>query len=398
MLPPDLPLPAFASRWTPESLAAARTLLDATVRAARAGGAAPMLEGGTLLGHVRHREAVIPWDDDLDLAVDREMFEPCVRAIGGEPGLSVQVVANARYGTFAQVRRSGAGAAGAGAHWPAVDLFPFAVEGAKVRFYASGRATLAVERSDVLPLRDATFEGVMVACPARADRVLDAMFPNWRIEFDSGGWDHRHDRPREKRQLVRWNPAANPPMATTPMPGAPIAALCGRLFASGLLQRLALPSWRPRRARRGRVVYTDMCADLFHAGHVNFLRQARALGDWLVVGIHDDATIAGYKGAPVQTLEERVAAVAACRHVDQVVPGAPLEVSPRYLDALGVDVVCHADEIDAAARDRMYGEILASHGLELVPYTSGISTRELRARVLAAAPRDPSGNGDRSRQ
>ena len=40
-------------------------------------------------------------------------------------------------------------------------------------------------------------------------------------------------------------------------------------------------------------------------------------------------------------------------------------------------------DTDEFFRDRMYGEILATHGLELIPYTRGISTRELKERVLA---------------
>ncbi len=199
----------------------------------------------------------------------------------------------------------------------------------------------------MLPPRTSTFEGVAVHVPARPDRVLDAIFPLWRIEFDTGHWDHRREGPRE-RVVRRWNPAGVDP----------------------------LPA--------GRVVYTDMCADLFHAGHVNFLRQAKALGDRLVVGIHDDRAIASYKPTPIQTLAERVAVVAACRFVDQVVPHAPLEVSPRYLDQLGVHVACHADELDPAARDRMYGEILATHDFAWIPYTPGISSRALRERVLDA--------------
>ena len=74
-------------------------------------------------------------------------------------------------------------------------------------------------------------------------------------------------------------------------------------------------------------VYADMVADLFHAGHVEFLRRARELGDELVVGIHSDETVAGYKRAPVMTMAERVRVVAACRHVDEVVPDAPLSVT-----------------------------------------------------------------------
>lgn len=403
MLPPPLPLPAFADRWTPDALDVARTLLERTLAAARAAAVEPLLDGGTLLGQVRHAGRAIPWDDDLDLVVDDTEFERCVRAIGADAALAVRVADIPRFGRFAQVwaREPGAtsGVAGATGGWPAVDVFRHAVEGGRAMLYPGGTASVELDRRDLLPPRAATFEGIPVSIPARADRVLDALFPNWRTEFDSGGWDHRGRRPRPQRVRVRWNPAARPELVATAMLRAPIAAALFRLNALVLVDRLPSVRIPTRRPRRGRVVYTDMCADLFHAGHVSFLRQARALGDRLVVGIHGDATIASYKDAPVGTLEERVAVVAACRYVDQVVPDAPLAVSPRYLDALGVDVVCHADEIDDAARERMYGEILATHGLELVPYTRGISTRMLRARIVDAATRQGSPEpGDGSRQ
>ncbi len=57
-------------------------------------------------------------------------------------------------------------------------------------------------------------------------------------------------------------------------------------------------------------VYADMMADLFHYGHIEFLRQARTLGDYLLVGIHSDEEVEAHKRRPVLTLDERVRSVA----------------------------------------------------------------------------------------
>jgi cytidyltransferase-like protein len=62
-----------------------------------------------------------------------------------------------------------------------------------------------------------------------------------------------------------------------------------------------------------RSVYVDMVGDLFHAGHVRLLRDARALGDRLIVGLLSDETVAAYKRRPIMTLSERAAVVGACR-------------------------------------------------------------------------------------
>jgi len=81
-------------------------------------------------------------------------------------------------------------------------------------------------------------------------------------------------------------------------------------------------------------IYTDMCADLFHYGHVNLLKNAKQLvGDMgnLIVGIHSDKTIESYKRKPIMTMEERIAVVEACKFVDRVIPDAPLVITEDYI-------------------------------------------------------------------
>lgn len=62
-----------------------------------------------------------------------------------------------------------------------------------------------------------------------------------------------------------------------------------------------------RRKKKGPIrVYMDGCFDMMHYGHCNALRQARALGDQLVVGVVSDAEITVNKGPPVTPLNERL--------------------------------------------------------------------------------------------
>ncbi|EEC68755.1 hypothetical protein OsI_37278 [Oryza sativa Indica Group] len=86
-----------------------------------------------------------------------------------------------------------------------------------------------------------------------------------------------------------------------------------------------------------RIVYIDGAFDLFHAGHVEILRLARELGDFLLVGIHTDQTISSTRGPhrPIMNLHERSLSVLACRYVDEVIIGAPWDVSKdmELLDA-----------------------------------------------------------------
>ncbi len=128
-------------------------------------------------------------------------------------------------------------------------------------------------------------------------------------------------------------------------------------------------------------VYADMVADLFHAGHVEFLSKARALGDELVVGVHSDADCTRMKRTPVLTLDERIAVVGACRSVDRVVPDAPLFPTQAFLESLDIDLVVHGDDWDETQLAYWYAEPLALGMVRTVPYTPGISSTAISARL-----------------
>uniref|UniRef100_A0ACD5WW01 Uncharacterized protein n=1 Tax=Avena sativa TaxID=4498 RepID=A0ACD5WW01_AVESA len=91
-----------------------------------------------------------------------------------------------------------------------------------------------------------------------------------------------------------------------------------------------------------RVVYIDGAFDLFHAGHVEILRSARQLGDFLLVGVHDDQGIRERRGCrPIMHLHERTLSVLACRYVDEVIIGAPREVSRDMITTFNISLVVH---------------------------------------------------------
>lgn len=118
---------------------------------------------------------------------------------------------------------------------------------------------------------------------------------------------------------------------------------------------------------------------MMHWGHCNSLRQAKKLGDYLIVGVHSDEEIRKNKGPPVtprslfhpsmsccawvlqnykqpirflflqfpltpqvMTEEERYAAVEACKWVDEVYRGAPFTTSLKLLDEEGVGIAHEA--------------------------------------------------------
>lgn len=70
-----------------------------------------------------------------------------------------------------------------------------------------------------------------------------------------------------------------------------------------------------------RIVFTNGCFDILHRGHVQYLKQARALGDILIVGLNSDDSITRLKGEgrPINTQEDRAFLLSGLECVDYVV-------------------------------------------------------------------------------
>ena len=105
-----------------------------------------------------------------------------------------------------------------------------------------------------------------------------------------------------------------------------------------LLLGTELPLSIPRGPKSLRI-FIDGVFDLTHYGHMNAFRQARALGQHLVVGVNSDESVQEAKGfRPVLTDSERQRAVLGCRFVDEIVPeplgGSPLGTRLRLLNRL----------------------------------------------------------------
>ncbi|XP_060172251.1 ethanolamine-phosphate cytidylyltransferase-like isoform X2 [Lycium barbarum] len=95
-------------------------------------------------------------------------------------------------------------------------------------------------------------------------------------------------------------------------------------------------------------VYMDGCFDLMHYGHANALRQAKALGDELVVGVVSDEEIIATKGPPVLCMEERLALVSGLKWVDEVISSAPYAITEDFMNRLfneyKIDYIIHGDD------------------------------------------------------
>lgn len=128
-------------------------------------------------------------------------------------------------------------------------------------------------------------------------------------------------------------------------------------------------------------VYVDMVADLFHYGHVEFLRQAKQLGDHLIVGISSDKDVKSYKRKPILSMEERMISVGSCRYVDEVLPNAPLKITKEWIEEHNIDLVVHGDDFEDDKMAYYYEVPIAMDIFRTVPYTKGVSTEQLIKRI-----------------
>lgn len=133
------------------------------------------------------------------------------------------------------------------------------------------------------------------------------------------------------------------PVTTSSLRGDAPAASRSNFLTTSRIMRLFSAGTRPPKPE-DRVVYLSGSWDMFHAGHIDVLRQARALGDYLIVGVYGDPLVNKLQGLnlPIMTLHERVLSVLGCRHVDDVLIDAPLKITPEMIASLNIAVVVQA--------------------------------------------------------
>lgn len=159
------------------------------------------------------------------------------------------------------------------------------------------------------------------------------------------------------------------------MSASPVSVLFDKVLTRDELVR------RFGRPRTGTVVFTNGCFDVLHRGHVEYLAAARSLGDVLVVGLNDDASVRRLKGAPrpVNPEEDRALVLAALASVDAVTVFD--EDTPRELiAALLPDVLIKGGDYTV---ETIVGaeEVIAAGGRVVVaPIVPGRSTTAILQR------------------
>jgi cytidyltransferase-like protein len=132
--------------------------------------------------------------------------------------------------------------------------------------------------------------------------------------------------------------------------------------------------------------YIDGCFDIMHSGHYNAIRQAKALCDVLIVGVHSDDEIAENKAMPVMNQKERYALLEHIKWIDEIIYDVPYSPQIATLDRARANFCIHGDDMPVNAQGYCaYDHMRDAGRLRIVRRTEGVSTTDIIGRLLTMA-------------
>jgi len=138
-----------------------------------------------------------------------------------------------------------------------------------------------------------------------------------------------------------------------------------------------------------RVIFTNGCFDLIHGGHIHLLREAKKLGDVLVVAVNDDSSVRKIKGSgrPIFPLEERLEILESIEDIDWLVTFSQ-ESPKKVIESLLPDVLVKGG-------DWLSEEVVGKQEVEeaggkviIIPFLSGHSSSEMVRKIIESAKSD----------
>lgn len=139
-------------------------------------------------------------------------------------------------------------------------------------------------------------------------------------------------------------------------------------------------SWKKKGEK---IVFTNGCFDILHAGHIKYLEAAAQKGDRLIVAVNSDESVTKLKGPdrPINVLASRLYLVASLQSVDAVCPFS--EDTPiNVIEMLKPDVLVKGG--DYKIEDIVGAKEVTSYGgqVEVIPYVDGYSTTKIESKIL----------------
>jgi len=159
------------------------------------------------------------------------------------------------------------------------------------------------------------------------------------------------------------------------------------LLHEKILDRASLLAWRAQlRRQQKRLVVTNGCFDILHAGHVSYLEAARQMGDALLVGLNSDDSVFQLKGAgrPWNTTNDRALVLAALQSVDAVSVFEEKSAA-SFLGVVQPDVYVKGGDYTLETLDSTERKVVEGAGgkvaiLQLIP---GKSTSEMIKQIAS---------------
>ncbi len=152
-------------------------------------------------------------------------------------------------------------------------------------------------------------------------------------------------------------------------------------------ERALLAALRADRQAGRRIVFTNGCFDVLHLGHISYLKQAKQLGDVLVVAVNDDASTTRLKGPgrPINTAADRAGVLAELSSVDYVTVFSE-DTAVRLIEAIEPDVYTKGGDYTREMLAKT--PVVEAHGgqVRLVGWVSTHSTSGMLARARALHP------------
>ena len=132
-------------------------------------------------------------------------------------------------------------------------------------------------------------------------------------------------------------------------------------------------------------VYADVVADLFHRGHVEFLKKVKSLYDntYVIVGIQSNEDSQKYKRVPIFNAEDRAEIIKSCKDVDEIILEPQLYITKEFLKENNIDIVVHGDDMTEYLKKYNYEIPIKLEIMRTVPYYEGISTTQIIQKIFS---------------
>jgi choline-phosphate cytidylyltransferase len=141
-----------------------------------------------------------------------------------------------------------------------------------------------------------------------------------------------------------------------------------------------------------KTIYTDGIFDLFHRGHVEYLKACKNifkdLGEeegeiFLIVGIINDKDATGYKRIPIYNENDRYEIIENIKCVNKIIKDAPLIITEDFMEQYKIDYVIHSfsNSNDEGAQDEFFKVPIQMGKFKKIEYYSSISTTDIIKKI-----------------